>query len=268
MIKSDRYPFIYFFSLFDRFSDHLTAGITGREGGVSPSPWNSFNTALHCGDDSEAVKENRRRLCSALGTDPSAYTCGEQIHDCKGRIVRQGERGSGAFSCESSLRGTDALLTDRTGILLNIHVADCVPLILYDSVKRAGALVHAGWKGTAANIAKRTVSRMVSEFASDPKDIFGAMGPSIGPCCFEIGEDTAERLTTGFPYRNEIVTRRNHRIFGNLWKANEEQLLQSGLKKENMESAGICTCCHHDEFFSYRAEAGNTGRFSAFLLLK
>jgi len=244
------------------------AGISGREGGVSLSPWNSFNTALHCGDDNEAVWTNRKRLCSALGTDFSAYTSGEQIHGSKGRVVKEGERGSGAYSYETSLKGTDALLTNRQGILLNIHVADCVPIILYDSTKRAGALVHAGWKGTADNIAERTVNQMVREFGSNPADIYGALGPSIGPCCFEVGEDTAEKLMKSFPYKGEIISRRDNRIYGDLWKANKEQLILSGVKKENLESANICTCCRTDMFFSYRADGGITGRFSAFLLLK
>lgn len=268
MYKSSEYPFLYHFSLFDSFSARLSAGVTGRQGGISDAPYDSFNTALHCGDETEAVIGNRKRLCEALHIDFSAYTCSEQIHGSESAAVAESQKGAGCRDYGSTIKGTDALMTDRKGILLNIHLADCVPLIFYDWKKHTGALVHAGWKGTAAGIAEKTVRAMNEAFGSSPESILAAIGPSIGPCCFEIGSDTADKIESGFNYSTDVISREENGIHADLWKANEEQLLEAGLKQHNIESAGICTSCHNDEFYSYRAEGGQTGRFSAYLLLK
>ncbi|MBN2659527.1 MAG: peptidoglycan editing factor PgeF [Spirochaetales bacterium] len=268
MYKSSEYPFLYYFSIFDPFTDRLSAGMTGRKGGVSRQPFGSFNLALHCGDDDDAVLENRNRLCEALKIDISSYTCAEQIHSSEAKAVGTRDMGSGAISYGTSIRGTDALMTDRRGILMNIHIADCVPLIIYDPENHAGALVHAGWKGTASRVAQKTVLQMKETYGSRPESMIAALGPSIGSCCFEIGDDTADKLQSGFPYEKNIIIKKEGSTYADLWIANGEQLLRAGLKKENIESARICTSCHTEEFYSYRADRGKTGRFSAYLLLK
>lgn len=268
MYRSEEFPFIYSFPILEKFRDKLRAGVTGREGGVSHSPFNSFNTALHTGDDKEAVIENRKRLCSALDIEFSSYTCAEQVHGSRIRIIYPAEKGRGRADYGDSISQTDSLITFHSEILINIHLADCIPVILYDYKKNIGALAHAGWKGTAGLIALKTAEEMISSLGCRPETIVAAIGPGIGSCCFEIGSDTAEKLADSFSYSPDVIKESEGIYHCDLEKANVEQLLSCGIKKENIECASACTSCRKDEFYSYRADGGTTGRFSAFLLLR
>lgn len=268
MYKSDKFPFLYHFNIFDLFSNELITGITSRNGGVSSPPFHSFNTALHCGDDSNAVIENRKKLCKALGFGFESYTCASQIHEASPAIITEQNKGAGRADYNASLKAKDALITAEKRIMLNIHVADCVPIILYDWKSKVGALAHAGWKGTVKNIVIKTVSQMIFKMNCHRENIYVAIGPSIGSCCFEIGENTAHEILKEFPYKGRIVSKRDNSLYADLQEANKEQLLSCGIPEKQIEVASICTCCHNDEFYSYRAEKGHTGRFSAFLYLK
>jgi YfiH family protein len=268
MYKSDKFPFLYFFNLFKPFEGELTAGITGRNDGVSSGPFSSFNTALHCGDDPEAVLQNRQKLCTALGIEFQSYTCASQVHEASPAIIWNDQKGAGRDNYNDSLNAKDALITGEKGIMLNIHVADCIPLILYDAKQKIGALAHAGWKGTVKNIAVETVTQMIRELNCHSENIYGAIGPSIGSCCFEIGEETAETIKNSFPYQNPIVIQKDGRYFADLQEANREQLLNCGISEDHIETARICTSCENGDFYSYRADKGTTGRFSAFLYIK
>ena len=137
-----------------------------------------------------------------------------------------------------------------------VLAADCVPVLMYDSRMRVIAAVHAGWRGTVGRIAAQTVERMQDEFGCDPRDVIVGIGPSIGPCCFEVGEEVVEAAREGLG---------NYQL--NLWEANRRQLRQVGVEDARIEVAGICTVCHHDQFFSYRGDRGNTGRFGAGIML-
>ena len=131
-----------------------------------------------------------------------------------------------------------------------VLTADCVPVLLYDVATRSAAAIHAGWRGTANGILGLTVEKMKSEFGSNPKDLVAAIGPCIGPCCFEVGEDVAEH----FSHRPETIIRRSDwaKPHIDLVLANRLQLEQAGVLPQNIETSGKCTLCSPQQFFSHR----------------
>jgi polyphenol oxidase len=149
----------------------------------------------------------------------------------------------------------DALVTAEPDLWLEIRTADCVPVLLADSRRRIVAAVHAGWRGTAAGIARETVAAMVRDWGSRPEDIFAAIGPCIAPCCFEVGEEVAAQFSGHITQREP-----RHRV--NLPGANLAQLLESGVPERNIDVIGLCTACDADQFHSFRRDKG-TGRMVA-----
>ena len=140
---------------------------------------------------------------------------------------------------------------------------------MYDSRMRVIAAVHAGWRGTVGRIAAQTVERMRDEFGCDTRDVIVGIGPSIGPCCFEVGEEVVEAAREGLGNLEGLVEtgKQPGKYQLNLWEANRRQLRQVGVEDARIEVAGICTVCHHDHFYSYRGDRGNTGRFGAGIML-
>ena len=252
----------------------LAAGITGREGGVSGPPWASLNCGLHVGDDPEAVLLNRALAARAAGWEPDAWTCAEQVHGCRVHRVVRADRGRGASDAASAIPGTDALMTDEPGILLASYYADCVPLIFHDPVKGAVALAHAGWRGTVLEIAARTIEAMEREFGSRPEDVRAAVGPAIGPCCYEVDGPVIERALplaetlaadTGAPVETMIRVTDDGKARLNLKEMNRQIMIRSGIMPGRIAFSSYCTGCRADLFFSHRREGGRTGRMASFI---
>ena len=244
-------------------------GFTTRAGGVSKGSCQSLNTAFHVGDRESHVKTNRALACQALGIDPGLLVAGNQVHGDIVRVVGETDKGRGAFSEKDALPGTDALVTAAAGVPLASFYADCVPIFLLDPLNRVVALAHAGWKGTALRIGRKTVEKMTAAFGTDPRDCLAGVGPSIGPCCYEVDEKVIDQFRggiSGLPDLAVAVSPGKWKL--NLWEANRRVLLAAGLKAENILSACICTSCHSDMFFSYRAHKGKTGRMMAIIMLK
>jgi YfiH family protein len=252
----------------------LTAGFTGRQGGVSPEPWASLNMGLHVGDDEEAVKANRERLAEALQWPYEAFTCGEQVHGCAVHAVSRGDAGRGRDSRAGAVPDTDALMTDEPGVLLVSFYADCVPLYFWDPVRGAVALAHAGWKGTVMEIARRTVESMTARYGSIARDIRGGIGPSIGSCCYEVDEAVLSRVRplvrelseAGIGSDSPVIsseTQGHGRL--NLKELNRQIMIKAGILPSNIEVTHWCTGCRRDLFFSHRMEGGNTGRMASWI---
>lgn len=162
----------------------------------------------------------------------------------------------------------DALLTDVPGIAIGIETADCVPILLFDPIKPAVAAVHAGWKSTVKKIVQKTVHRMHEEFGSEPARLIAAIGPAIGPECYEVDERVMGRVRDAFSFWNEVsVPRGDDHWSLDLVKANKLELLQIGLAEQNVHSLGLCTSCRRDLFYSFRAE-GRTGRMLSVIMIK
>jgi YfiH family protein len=223
-------------------------------------PFASLNLGLHVGDDRAAVVENRRRLAAATGL-PLGWATARQVH---GTTVLTATD----LTDEPADLGTgDALITDRPGLPLAIFTADCVAVYLYDPVRRAIGLAHAGWRGTVADIGPRTLKAMAEAYGTRPDDVSAAVAPSIGPCCYEVDEPVMAAVRR-YPWAEEVskpTTPGHWRL--DLWRLNQLQLIAAGVRPDNINVSGLCTACDPRLFFSYRAEAGRTGRQVALLML-
>ena len=247
----------------------VTHGFTSRHGGWGGFPYASLNTALHVGDRAETVLANRAIVCQALGLNPADLVAGQQVHGADVHFVTAAERGRGATSYADALPDTDALVTKETGTPIVSFYADCVPVFLLDPARGVVALVHAGWKGTAAKICRKTVREMQARYGVEPSDLLAGVGPSIGPCCYEVGADVAVHFREGlFPPPVLRKKPQADKWFLDLGQANRAVLLEAGLLWEKITLAGLCTACRQDVFFSYRAEAGVTGRMCSLIMLK
>jgi len=267
MYRTDEKPQLYRWNIFDKYSHAVNIGISSRSGGISSPPFNSFNQALHCGDKTESVIENRMILCRSQDIPFGDYTCAEQTHSANILIVDENDRGAGRNDYNKSISNTDALIVRNSNIMINIHLADCVPIAIYDYKNNTGALIHAGWKGTAQLIALKTVEFMKRELGSHQENLIAGIGPSISSCCFEIGEDTAGILNDCFDYSTKVIRKDGNKYRADLKEANKEQLISTGIEAANIETSQICTSCSHNQFYSYRVDGGKTGRFSAFFTI-
>ena len=226
-------------------------GFTTREGGVSAGAFESLNLSATVGDDPAHVRENWRRLREATGL---AFARVRQVH---GRRVVEVEAGT------EPVEEADGVATSAPGVAACVSVADCVPLLLADPRSGAVAAVHAGWRGTIDGAAVAGVKVLVDRYGARPGEILAAIGPGIGPCCFEVSRDLAVR------FRDEVgpvtATPRDHGSRVDLWRANEFLLRRAGLRRGQIETLGRCTSCEERTFFSHRRDRGLTGRHVAFI---
>lgn len=255
--------------------DFLTAGtaaqafFTTRRGGVSAPPYATLNVGFHVGDDPQAVRRNRGRVWEAAGLDPKRAVGANQVHGRHVHRVQAADAGCGAFAGEDAIADTDALVTDEPDLVLTAYYADCVPILLLDPAGRAGGVAHAGWKGTVLHTAGQAVRALQESFGAAPGVCRAVVGPSIGPCCYEVDERVLTQIREAYPEACPQLIRETSPGHAklNLWEANRQALLQAGLRPENILVSGLCTSCHTDWFFSHRAEAGRTGRMMAVLSL-
>ena len=252
----------------------LVHGFSTRFGGTSILDGSKvLNLAFMDWDKREQVLENRQRFQAALGAREFSLAPLKQVHS---DLVHR-------FSAESAEPiFADASMTKETNLLLSVQTADCVPILLVDSKKRAVAAIHAGWRGTLSRVAEKAVGRMRQEYGSKPSDLLAAIGPSIGQCCYEVGVELVTRFTAlfadGHEYFDEPRTGdepnpiqwlnmkppghqpppKNVRL--DLRKANISQLRSAGIRSANIYASDLCTACNTDLLFSYRREGSRSGR--------
>ena len=224
----------------------------------------AFSLALHTGEDIENIIANRNRLSNLLQShDPLHFIVADQTHSDNIKLITQ-KKTKGWESLSDAIEDCDALITDVKGVMLTVLTADCVPILLYDTQKEVVAAVHAGWKGTKAQIVSKTVQKMREMYGCDPKDIIAGIAPSIGRCCYEVGEEVAAHFSD-IP---EGFTPVGHKYMLDLPFINRRQLLDAGLQEENIEMSHVCTACNVERFFSYRKEQGCSGRFMSMIGIK
>jgi len=231
----------------------VLAAFTERTGGASPPPFDSLNLGLRTGDHPGRVMANRRRLVAALGIGP--FALGEQVHGA--RLVRVGPRRAeaGFQRAGEAVPGADALAATRSRRPVAVLVADCVPLVLAsDGLVVA---VHAGWRGLAAGIVDRALAAFQGRRSS------AAVGPAIGPCHYEVGDDVAAAVQAGSS-GSALVERRGGRLFLDLRGTVARSLREAGLR--SVEVSEECTACQAGRFFSHRRD-GETGRQAAVAML-
>lgn len=233
-------------------------GIFTRNGGVSPQPWASLNLGGTVGDSRANVIENRQRIFAALQRPVESLFDVWQVHS-KDVICSDDPR-----PLDKPHQRGDAILTINPNITLFMRFADCVPILLYDPVRRAAGIVHAGWKGTVIKVAAEAVYSMTTAYGCDPADVIACIGPSIGPNHYQVGEDVVSEVNEAFGnHSGSFLTTVNHSQHFDLWKANAWILEEAGVK--SIEVASICTACDLERWYSHRAEQGKTGRFGALL---
>lgn len=238
-------------------------GFSTRVGGVSEGIFSSLNLGHRRGDDPERVRENYRRFCAATGTDAGSIVMTNQVHGNVVRVVTAADAKPDLLS--PTPFEADGLATNIPGVTLCIFSADCIPVLLFDPVKKAVAAAHAGWRGTAAAIAAAAVETLTREFGSRPADIRAAIGPGIGPCCFETDGDVPAAMEAALGGLAEpFMTRRGEKWQVDLKAINAAVLARSGLLEESIDVSGDCTCCQHDRFWSHRftKETGEAKRRS------
>jgi YfiH family protein len=244
--------------------------VSTRVGGHSTSPYDSLNLSFNAGDDPEDVRKNRERLVEAFGVPLSSVTTAKQIHDDCVKVVSKEMRGRGSVDYDGAINATDAMVTNVPNTCLMILTADCVPLLFYDPSKEVIGVAHAGWKGTIRLIAQATTRALQEHFGCSTQNIVVGIGPSVGPCCYQVGQEVVSQVEQVFGTRQHFVRNRSADGKGylDLWEANLKQLLDAGIPEENIEIARTCTCHHPNVFFSYRHEKGKTGRFGAGIFIR
>lgn len=270
----------------------LVHGFSTRVGGVSRVYGRSdLNLGFTQDDPRTAVQRNRAAFLDALG----AFTR-SRSRSAKGHmfwpLVTVRQIHSDLIRCidavpEETLSG-DGLISATPGLLLAIQTADCLPVIVVDTIRRAVGVFHAGWRGTVKRIVEKGVGEMVRCLGSRPRDLKAAIGPGIQACCYEVGEEVRTKFESQFSYAASLfhevkesdpvrekypllfLTARApghselpRKIFLDLVEANRQQLISTGVAKKNIETSPLCTNCHPELLFSYRAEKGKTGRMLA-----
>lgn len=218
-------------------------GLGGRKNGIkSPSDWHE--------------------VAEAFDIAPDRVVTVNQVH---GDYIVKVDGGN--YRNMRSIQA-DAMLTDVPGIAIGVETADCVPILLLDPIARAAAAVHAGWRSTVKKIAQKAVIRMREEYGSDPARMIAAIGPAIGPECYEVDEPVMGPVRGAFPFWQDIAMPLGNDRWGlDLVKANRMELREAGLDDKNILSLGLCTSCRRDLFYSYRAE-GRTGRMLSVIMIK
>ncbi|MFZ5815524.1 MAG: peptidoglycan editing factor PgeF [Bacillota bacterium] len=240
---------------------------TGRVRGVSPRWQEGLNWSYSVGDDPGAVRENRRRTLALLGLPVHRAAMAGLVHGDRVVAVTGEEEPAGPDDL-ILIPECDALITDRTGLALVVTAADCVPVYLYDPVRRAVGVAHAGWRGTVAGIAGKAARAMAATYGCRPDQIHAAVGPSIGPCCYEVDEAVAKPLRDYYgAAAAELLLpgRAPGKYQLDLWEANRRDLLAAGVGVVSV--AGECTSCRVERLFSHRAERGGAGRGAAVIAL-
>jgi YfiH family protein len=263
----------------------LWHGFSTRNGGLSRAycPEDApgeLNLGFTAADDREIVTRNRQLLAEAVTGNPETpLITVRQIHS--NMQVLSGVQDA----ARERPWKADGQMTDEAGMLLGVQTADCIPVLVADRKRRAVAAFHAGWRGTVKRIVESGIGRMRLEFGSRPEDLVAAIGPGIGACCYDVGEEVLSSFESQFSYGRDLfcevdssdvvrnrypmlfLTQRapGHSPIGpslhlNLIEANRRQLLAVGLRPKSISVVGGCTNCRPDLFFSHRASRGNAGR--------
>jgi YfiH family protein len=231
----------------------LAHGFFSRRGGVSAGPFHSLNVSSAVGDRRELVAENQRRLQQALGLTNLAGAA--QVHGGRAAVITSLDQAR-----EEDIPEVDILVTTVPGLGLLIKQADCQAVMFYDPVNRVVANVHCGWRGQVRNVLGETVQLLQARFGTRPRDLYAAVGPSLGPCCAEFTNFRRE-----FP--PDLWTYQVRPTYFDLWRLSRDQLAAAGLLPARLNLAGLCTRCDAEHFYSYRRDHV-TGRQGAVIALR
>ena len=241
----------------------VTHAFCTRLGGVSEGPYSNLNTCFLVGDREEDVRRNLTLIADSFSIPADRLILMGQVHGDRILIL------DGEGPPPGSISECDGLITDRPGVALGIRTADCVPLLFVDRVRRVIGVAHAGWRGTALRIASRMVDLFEQRFSSRIENILITVGPAIGVCCYQVDAPVYAAFSSQ-PGVDRFLypCREDGRWMLDLVSANRITLMERGASAGNILSAGHCTACRRDIFFSHRASLGSTGRQINFIMLR
>jgi hypothetical protein len=242
----------------------LAAGFTTRNGGSSRPPYNSLNLGFGSGDQRSQVEANRAVVARSFGLEPHLFLTVKQVHGSEILVIDQPNPEVSHFQRVES----DAIITNQRNILLGILVADCFPVILYDRNKHVAAVIHLGWRGTAAGLLERTVMAMCEIFGCQAADISAGIGPGIAAHNYEVDRPVRDCFRQGTGHWPRIA----REVSLGHWQLDLQQSIAlqldaAGIARAAVDTVAECTCCHKETFFSYRRDQGKTGRQMGFVLL-
>ena len=232
---------------------------TTRHGGCSEGNYATMNCTYYCGDDIMNVQKNLEILGSLLPKRPHVFVIPRQTHTTNVQVIT-------GMPNKEDLQDVDAVITNLPGYCMCVSTADCIPILLYDKKRQVVAAVHAGWRGTVGRIVERTIKKMMSVYGTDSEDIVACLGPGISLESFEVGDEVYESFRKeGFDM--SLIASKYKKWHIDLWKANQIQLLNVGVKLENIEIAGICTYKDCDNYFSARRLGVDSGRMLSGIMI-
>lgn len=236
--------------IFKKFTN-LVAAQSTRLGGISPIPYCSLNLGFKSGDTLENVLQNRKLLLDALSIAQDQLAISSQIHSDNILVA----------DCAGNFEGYDAIISNKPNLFVAVTIADCTPILVFDAKNKAVGAIHAGWKGTVAQIVTKTLEKMKSYFGTNAEDCFAYIGTCIDECNFEVGNEVSDLFEDNFkefdPNRDKFLV--------NLKKANKFQLLAFGIPESQIEVSDFSTVSDNNRYFSYRIEKGKTGRMMALI---
>lgn len=245
--------------------------VTTRRGGYSEAgAYGTFNCSPFSGDEAAAVRRNQQLLCKGMSQKPDELIIPFQTHGVKSLTIDKAFLAASLEVRSEQLNGIDAIITNQPGCCICISTADCIPILLYDKEHQAIAAVHAGWRGTVDYIVGHTLERMRGLFGTEGSEVIACIGPGISLESFEVGSEVYDTFCrNGFDMSRISVWKpdtKKHHI--DLWEANRQQLLDFGVPGKQIETAGICTYVHHEDFFSARRLGIKSGRILSGIMLK
>lgn len=248
----------------------LKNGFSTRIGGVSTGYFGEMNLSFTVGDEEKNVLENFRRMGKALGICVEDMVYSHQTHTTNVMRVGNRQKGMGIIR-ERDFSDIDGLVTNEPGVCLVTSYADCVPLYFADPVHKAIGLSHSGWRGTVGNICQNTIEKMNDEFGTKPEDLIACIGPSICVNCYEVSSDVASQFQKAYGKDQSekiLVAKEDGKYLLNLHLANYYNMVNAGVKEENVFLPDLCTCCNSSWLHSHRASGGKRGGLCAFLCIR
>ncbi len=218
------------------------------------------NQSLLCGDTVSALR-NRKVFLSGLSMDHRRMVCSRQVHGKEVAVIREEDAGKGALDAATSFEGFDGFVTDVPGVPLCVFTADCLSVFLYDPVRVAAGVIHAGWRSTHQGICQTAVELMGERFGSAPASLRAVLGPCMRGCCYQVGPEFSDRFPSGLSSRGGY-------LYLDLPSVNTRQLLSAGISPGNIIDTGVCTSCRHDSFYSYRKEGASCGRLLSVIMIR
>ena len=245
----------------------VTAFSSTRQGGYSEGRYGEFNINRYCGDSEEAIQKNRETLCQLLGIEDHSLLMPHQVHLAEIAVVDREMLTLPTEEILQKLDGIDALMTNEAGVCIGVSTADCIPVLLYDPIRRASCAIHAGWRGTVQRIAEKAVARMTEVFGSDPQNLIAQIGPGIHLESFEVGDEVYQTFEKeGFPM--ELISKKYEKWHIDLPECNRLQLVAAGIPETHIAVSPVCTFQQSDTFFSARKLSINSGRIFTGILLQ